>query len=126
MAPVAPSKSRLSCPDGHAGRSPASLIFGPGDDGGVQIVSGILPEFGHAGMHVADLQTMEQREALRQETTKVIRETLEKMEGKNEHPASGGGGHGDEHKAEGHSEEGGKVEHTEGFKEAYFTEFLVD
>jgi flagellar FliL protein len=80
----------------------------------------------YSGKPSEELQTMEQREALRQETTKVIRETLEKMEGKNEHPASDGGGHGDEHKAEGHSEEGGKVEHTEGFKEAYFTEFLVD
>jgi flagellar FliL protein len=52
---------------------------------------------------------MEQREALRQETTKVIRETLEKME---------------DHK--GHSAKKSKAEHEEGFKEAYFTEFLID
>lgn len=61
----------------------------------------------YSGRPSADLQTMEQREALRQETTKVIRETLEKMEE--------GGGH---HKSKGHSEEG--------FQEAYFTEFLID
>lgn len=70
----------------------------------------------YSGKPSEELQTMEQREALRQETTKVIRETLEKMEGPK--------GHGEEHKAE--PTEEGKAEHTEGFKEAYFTEFLVD
>lgn len=75
----------------------------------------------YSGRSFEELQTMEQREALRQETTKVIRETLEKMkdpkahdEEKEEEPAE-----------EGHGEEG-KVDHTKGFKEAYFTEFLVD
>ncbi|MDP1774875.1 MAG: flagellar basal body-associated FliL family protein [Methylobacter sp.] len=74
----------------------------------------------YSGRPSAELQTMEQREALRQETTKVIRETLEKMEGAKGHGESAEEGHADEHKEE------GKVEHTEGFKEAYFTEFLVD
>ncbi|MCX7102701.1 MAG: flagellar basal body-associated FliL family protein [Methylobacter sp.] len=64
----------------------------------------------YSGRPSDELQTMEQREALRQETTKIIRETLEKMEGDK--------GHGKEKK--------GKAEHEEGFKEAYFTEFLVD
>ncbi len=63
-----------------------------------------------SGRPYADLQTMEQREALRQETNTVIRETLEKMEG-------GHKGH-DEATEEGH----GKEE----FKEAYFTEFLIE
>lgn len=70
----------------------------------------------YSGRSSEELQTMEQREALRQETTKVIRETLEKMEGGKGHHASA---------EKGHSEEG-KAEHGEGFKEAYFTEFLVD
>ncbi len=78
----------------------------------------------YSGRPSDELQTMEQREALRQETTKVIRETLEKMEGAKGHGESAEEGHSEEHKAE--SSEGGKVEHTEGFKEAYFTEFLVD
>ncbi len=59
----------------------------------------------YSGRPSAELQTMEQREALRQETTTIVRETLEKMEG----------GH---HAAKGHSEEG--------FQEAFFTEFLID
>jgi flagellar FliL protein len=78
----------------------------------------------YSGRPSAELQTMEQREALRQETTKVIRETLEKMEGAKGRGESAEKAHSEEHKAE--SSEGGKIEHTEGFKEAYFTEFLVD
>ncbi len=65
----------------------------------------------YSGRPSAELQTMEQREALRLETTTVIRETLEKMAGA---PAE-----------KDHAEEG-QPEHSEGFKEAYFTEFLVD
>jgi flagellar FliL protein len=64
-----------------------------------------------SGRPSADLQTMEQREALRQETNTVIRETLEKME-------EGHKGHGEAAEEEGH----GKEE----FKEAYFTEFLIE
>ncbi len=66
----------------------------------------------YSGRPSEELQTMEQREALRQETTKVIRETLEKMES--------GNGQGSAKKE--HAEAG----HEEVFKEAYFTEFLVD
>ncbi|MDO9140618.1 MAG: flagellar basal body-associated FliL family protein [Methylobacter sp.] len=55
----------------------------------------------YSGMRSDELQTTEQREALRQETTAIIRQTLEKMEGK-------------------------KAEPNKGFQEAYFTEFLVD
>jgi len=66
----------------------------------------------YSGRPSAELQTMEQREALRQETTTVIRETLEKMEGGKGHHASAGKDH--------------SAEQKEGFKEAYFTEFLVD
>ncbi len=66
----------------------------------------------YSGRPAAELQTMEQREALRQETTKVIRETLEKMESGETHAAA----------EEGHSAAG----HNDGFKEAYFTEFLID
>jgi len=72
----------------------------------------------YSGRPSEELQTMEQREALRQETTAVIRKTLEKMEG-------GDKGHGASAEKE-HSEEEGKAGHEEGFKEAYFTEFLVD
>ncbi|MDO9047540.1 MAG: flagellar basal body-associated FliL family protein [Methylobacter sp.] len=71
----------------------------------------------YSGRPSEGLQTMEQREALRQETTAVIRKTLEKME-------EGDKGHGAPAEKE-HSEEA-EAEHTEGFKEAYFTEFLVD
>ena len=70
----------------------------------------------YSGRPSEELQTMEQREALRQETTVVIRQTLEKMEGDKGHGASSKKKH----------EEEGKAEHKEGFKEAYFTEFLVD
>lgn len=68
----------------------------------------------YSGRPSADLQTMEQREALRQETTKVIRATLEKMAGtvKSEH-------------AKEDKEKAGPPA-AEGFKEAFFTEFLVD
>jgi flagellar FliL protein len=72
----------------------------------------------YSGRPSEALQTMEQREALRQETTAVIRKTLEKMK-------EGDKGHGEPAEEE-HSEEEGKVGHEEGFKEAYFTEFLVD
>jgi Flagellar basal body-associated protein FliL. len=72
----------------------------------------------YSGRPSEALQTMEQREALRQETTAVIRKTLEKME-------EGDKGHGEPAEKE-HSEEEGKAGHEEGFKEAYFTEFLVD
>ncbi len=75
----------------------------------------------YSGRPFEELQTMEQREALRQETTKVIRETLEKMEDPKAHAEEKK----EEPAEEGHGEEG-KVVHTEGFKEAYFTEFLVD
>jgi len=68
-----------------------------------------------SGRSSEQLQTMEQREALRQETTKIIRETLEKMEGGKGHHASAEKDH-----------EDGKAEHEGGFKEAYFTEFLID
>jgi flagellar FliL protein len=63
----------------------------------------------YSGRPSDSLQTMEQREALRQETTKIISETLEKMDDGN-----------------GHSKNKDKAAHGEGFKEAYFTEFLVD
>jgi flagellar FliL protein len=63
----------------------------------------------YSGRSSDSLQTMEQREALRQETTKVISKTLEKMED-----------------GTGHSAKKDKSEHEEGFKEAFFTEFLVD
>jgi flagellar FliL protein len=60
----------------------------------------------YGGKRSEDLQSMEQREALRQETAAVIRKTLERMEGgKGEHPNAG---------------------HEEGFKDAYFAEFLMD
>ncbi|MDP1664501.1 MAG: flagellar basal body-associated FliL family protein [Methylobacter sp.] len=71
----------------------------------------------YSGRPSEGLQTMEQREALRQETTAVIRKTLEKME-------EGDKGHGAP--AEKEDSEEGEAKHTEGFKEAYFTEFLVD
>ena len=70
----------------------------------------------YSGRSSDELQTTAQREALRQETTTVIRQTLEKMEGGNEHHAAAEKEHAKE----------GKAEHEEGFKEAYFTEFLVD
>jgi flagellar FliL protein len=82
----------------------------------------------YSGKPSAELQTMEQREALRQETTAIVRQTLEKMEGGKHHEASaeqGHSGHKEEPAEKGHAEEG-QVEHTEGFKEAYFTEFLVE
>lgn len=68
----------------------------------------------YSGRPSEELQTMEQREALRKETAAVIRQTLEKMED-DRHPASA---------EEEHSEEG--AGHPEGFKDAYFTEFLID
>lgn len=49
-----------------------------------------------SGMHIADLQTVEQREALREKTKQVISEALEKT----------------------HS--------NEGFKDVFFSEFLVN
>lgn len=67
----------------------------------------------YSGRPSDQLQTMEQREALRQETTAAIRQTLERMEGD-----------GKEHHKSGHSKD--KAEHEDGFKEAYFTEFLID
>ncbi|MGZ5008062.1 MAG: flagellar basal body-associated FliL family protein [Methylobacter sp.] len=67
----------------------------------------------YSGRPSESLQTMEQREALRQETTEVIRKTLEKMEKEDK-------GHG------GAEKEHGEAVHEEGFKEAFFTEFLVD
>lgn len=93
------------------------LVEGPGT---IAAVKKHMPALRHAlimlysGRPFEQLQTMEQREALRQETTTVIRETLEKMEG----------GKG-QHASKEHSEEG-EAGHEEGFKEAYFTEFLVD
>jgi len=71
----------------------------------------------YSGRPSEGLQTMEQREALRQETTDTIRKTLVNME-------EGNKGHGEPAEKE-HSEEG-KEQHAGGFKEAYFTEFLVD
>ncbi len=70
----------------------------------------------YSGRPSEGLQTMEQREALRQETTDIIRKTLDKMKEADK-------GHGAEE--EEHAEEG-KAGHEGGFKEAYFTEFLVD
>ncbi len=67
----------------------------------------------YSGRPAAELQTMEQREALRQETTKIIRETLERMESGKEHAAE---------EEEGHPAPGPN----DGFKEAYFTEFLIE
>ncbi|MGZ8220666.1 MAG: flagellar basal body-associated FliL family protein [Methylobacter sp.] len=78
----------------------------------------------YSGRPSEQLQTMEQREALRQETTAVIRKTLEKMEGDKEHGASAEKEPSEKHE-EGDGEEG-KAGQEEGFKEAYFTEFLVD
>jgi flagellar FliL protein len=92
--------------------------------GAIEAVKKHMPALRHelimlySGRPSDELQTMTQREALRQETTKVIKETLEKMDGDKGHHASAKDE--DEHKTE------GGVEHTEGFKEAYFTEFLVD
>ncbi|HEY8037069.1 MAG TPA: flagellar basal body-associated FliL family protein [Methylobacter sp.] len=86
--------------------------------GAIEAVKKHMPALRHelimlySGRPSAELQTMEQREALRKETTAVIHQTLEKMEGGKGHHASG------------HSED--KAEHEEGFKEAYFTEFLID
>lgn len=68
----------------------------------------------YSGRPSEELQTMEQREALRKETAAVIRQTLEKSED-GRHPAPA---------EEGRSEEG--AGHPEGFKDAYFTEFLID
>ncbi len=91
--------------------------------GAIEAIKKNMPALRHelimlySGRPSDELQTMPQREALRQETTKVIRETLEKMEGDKEHHPSA---------EKGHSEEEGKAGHEEGFKEAYFTEFLVD
>ncbi|MGZ5016568.1 MAG: flagellar basal body-associated FliL family protein [Methylobacter sp.] len=71
----------------------------------------------YSGRPSEGLQTMEQREALRQETTDVIRKTLAKVaESDKEHGKSADKEHSEEDKAE----------HAGGFKEAYFTEFLVD
>jgi flagellar FliL protein len=70
----------------------------------------------YSGRSSDQLQTMEQREALRQETTSAIRETLEKMAGGKEHHGSGKKDHGKKD----------KEEHEQGFQEAYFTEFLID
>jgi flagellar FliL protein len=69
----------------------------------------------YSGRPSEQLQTMEQREALRQETTAVIRHTLEKMESAK--------GHNDP--SDKHDEED-EAAPKESFKEAYFTEFLVD
>ncbi|TRW95839.1 flagellar basal body-associated FliL family protein [Candidatus Methylobacter oryzae] len=69
----------------------------------------------YSGRSSEGLQTMEQREALRQETTNVIRKTLAKMIESESH--SGGG--------EEHSKEAKPADDRD-FKEAYFTEFLVD
>ncbi|MCK9637317.1 MAG: flagellar basal body-associated FliL family protein [Methylobacter tundripaludum] len=69
----------------------------------------------YSGRPSEELQTMEQREALRKETAAVIRQTLEKSEDGKGHSASA---------EEGRSEEG--AGHPEGFKDAYFTEFLID
>ncbi|HEY8218825.1 MAG TPA: flagellar basal body-associated FliL family protein [Methylobacter sp.] len=71
----------------------------------------------YSGRPSEGLQTMEQREALRQETTDIIRKTLAKMEQ---------GDKGRSVSAEKEHSEEGKAEHAGGFKEAYFTEFLVD
>lgn len=84
--------------------------------GAIAAVKKHMPALRHAlimlysGRPSDELQTMEQREALRKETTAAIRQTLERMEGGKEHHAS--------------AEEGG--EHSRGFKDAYFTEFLID
>jgi len=91
--------------------------------GTIAVVKKHMPALRHelvmlySGRPSESLQTMEQREALRQETTDVIRKTLAKM-------AENDKGHGEAAEKE-HSEEA-KGEHTGGFKEAYFTEFLVD
>jgi flagellar FliL protein len=83
--------------------------------GAIEAVKKHMPALRHelimlySGRPSDSLQTMEQREALRQETTKIIRETLEKMEDD-----------------KGHSSKKSKAAHEEGFKEAYFTEFLID
>lgn len=98
--------------------------------GAIEAVKKHMPALRHelimlySGRPSEQLQTMEQREALRQETTAVIRKTLEKMDGGKGHDAAA---EKEEHKKEGHSEEEGKAEqHAEGFKEAFFTEFLID
>ncbi len=66
----------------------------------------------YSGRPAESLQTIEQREALRQETTAIIKETLEKMVSSDSHGA--------EEKE--HPEAGPH----DGFKEAYFTEFLIN
>ncbi len=89
----------------------------------IEAVKKHMPALRHAlimlysGRQSAELQTMEQREALRQETTTVISETLDEMEGGGEHEAPA---------KKGRSKKKSKAEHVEGFKEAYFTEFLID
>lgn len=78
--------------------------------GAIEAVKKHMPALRHelimlySGRLSDELQTMEQREALRQKTTAVIRQTLKKMEGK----------------------KGGEAQGSSGFKDAYFTEFLVD
>ncbi|TAK65045.1 flagellar basal body-associated FliL family protein [Methylobacter sp.] len=97
----------------------------------IEVVKKHMPALRHelimlySGRPSDEFQTMEQREALRKETTIVIRQTLARMQGAKEHNASDEKGHSEKHKAESHSEDD-KSEHKEGFKEAYFTEFLVD
>lgn len=73
----------------------------------------------YSGRSAAELQTIEQRESLRQETTHVIRETLTKME-EGDAPPEG------EHKKEAKGSKKGHGAEEEGFKEAYFTEFLIN
>lgn len=64
----------------------------------------------YSGKSASELQTMQQREALRQETTKVIQETLERMQ----------------HGGKKHNSENKEHKSKEGFKEAYFTEFVMN
>ncbi len=78
--------------------------------GAIEAVKKHMPALRHALIMLYsdrlsdELQTMEQREALRQKTAAEIRQVLDRMEGR---------------KADG-------TEGSSGFKDAYFTEFLVD
>ena len=90
--------------------------------GAIEAIKKHMPALRHelimlySGRPSDQLQTMQQREALRQETTEAIRKTLEKMDDGKAHHAEA---------EKEHSEEG-KPGHEEGFKEAYFTEFLIN